>query len=140
MKDLTLKQQAKVHAKIVKTLLAAGFQSEFDSAGVPFYWRKVRVYDHEERVCVSHGGFSQFSQKLNDGWMLQRAKLNERPSFGYSGTTHMGVNCSVERILDTVFEQFWGAGVAHSSAYSQDRVKVAKTKITAMLSEALTTL
>lgn len=140
MKDLTPKQQAKVHAKVVKLLLATGFQSELDSAGVPFYWRKVRVGEHEKRICVTYKGFSQFSQKLDDGWMFQRAKLNERPAFGYSGSTLMGVNRSVEQVLDEVYHQFWTAGINHSSAYHQDRVAKAKAKLTGVLHEVLTSL
>ncbi len=140
MKTLTPKQRAKVHAKVVKLLLATGFQSEFDSAGVPFYWRKVRVGEQEERICITHGGFSQFSQKLTDGWMCQRNKLDERPAFGYSGTTHMSPNHSVESFFEEVYRQFWCAGISHSSAYNQDRIAKAKAKLTGVLNEVLTSL
>lgn len=134
MRDLTPKQQEKVRVKVVKTLLAAGFQTELDCSGVPFYWRKVRINDQEERICITCGGWSQFSQKRDDGWMFQRNKLGQKPAFGYSGTTHIGAAfATVEKIMDEMFWQFWSAGIAHYSTSSQKRISDAKDKITAAL-------
>ena len=129
-RELTTKQQAKVRAKVFKLLLALGFQ--YDETG-SYYWRKVHDRS-DQRVCVGFDVFETFGQHRNGCWTWMNTKLNEAPAFGYSGTTTLGPQFgTVERVIDTTLEQFWTAGISHSSAYNQAKVTQAKDKLTAAL-------
>ncbi len=128
-RDLNLFQQTRARAKVFKLLLSLGFQ--FDTAG-GYYWRVVG-YGRDQRVCVAFGVPNQCSGGKCE-WVWQTAKLNEKPLFGYSGSTHVGAAYgTTEKVIDITLEQFWSAGIGHYAASAQERIKKAKEQVTAAL-------
>ena len=106
MKELTLKQQEKARKSIFRRLADIGFKRDEQH---DFWWYPIGRKDL--RVCVGFAVEDMNFGGRHQHWSWQMAKLNERPKFGYSGTTSSGAAFgTVERILDTTIDQVYSAG------------------------------
>lgn len=127
---LTEKQQLKAAEKVFRLLASVGFQ--YNAAG-DYRWLKI---SEAERICVGFRIYDVLFQKPTDHWTWKTAPLTEEPRFGYSGSMSCGASFgTVERVLQTTFEQIRWAGVCDGLDMAHERTEKMKIEVRAALAD-----